>query len=33
MENKCVLGQGPMIQLKEAGLWDQMDLPKVTWLI
>lgn len=23
---------GPQIQLKEAGLWGQMDLPKVTWL-
>ena len=26
MENKRVLGQGPVIQLKEAGLWDQMEL-------
>ena len=33
MENECISGQGLMIQLKEAGLQDQMDLPKVTRLI
>lgn len=32
-ENECVSGQGLMIQLKEAGLWDQMNLAKVTGLV